>query len=254
MKRPSRPWAALLALAALAACRGTLGGEGELHQRRALLRREVAGLREAVSRLERGESLVSANEVAIGIDERLLQDLIAAQLPFQAEIDRFEVTLAEAEVHFRGSPLVRLRGSGRLKERPEISAVVSAAGVLEPIQIDTQSGTLRASISLDQLEIEKVAGLESLLGGATLDELARRLRLRIAGRLPHVEIPVRLQQAVVLPALSDGPVRIAGATMPLEISVSGAQAGQGLLWIRVSLRPGDVAKTPAAVSSPEPTR
>ncbi len=254
MRRPFRPCAALLGLVAAVACRGALEGDSELHERRALLRREVAGLREAVTRLERGESLVSPNEVAIGVDEHLLQDLIAVQLPFEAEIDRFEVKLTEAEVRFRGSPLVRLRGSGRLKERPAISAVVSAAGVLDPIQIDAQSGTLRASISVDHLEIERVAGLESLLAGATLDELAHRLRLRIAGRLPHVEIPVRLQQSLVLPALAEGPLRIAGATMPLEISVSGAQAGQGLLWIRVSLRPGDVVKTPAGASRPEASR
>jgi len=245
-----RPWpcAALVILAAAGVgCRSRFKGGGELRAQRVVLQREVAGLREAVARLERGESLVPPNDVAIGIDDRLLHDLIAAQLPFEVEVDRFHVSLTEAEVQFRGSPLVRLRGSGFVREQPSISAVVNAIGALEQVQVDPASGTLHARISVDHIGIESVSGLESLLSGSTLDELARRVRLQLAEQLPHVQIPVRVQQAVVLPAVTQGPVRIAAASMPLEVSISRAYAGQRMLWIGVHIRPGDLVKAPSAV-------
>lgn len=244
------PCAALLVLAvAGAGCRDRFQGGGELRAQRVLLRHEVEGLREAVGRLERGEPLLPPGDVAIGIDDRLLHDLIAAQLPFEADVDRFHVSLTEAEVQFRGSPLVKLHGSMFVKEQPSISAVVNAIGALEQIQVDPGSGTLHAKISVDHIGIESAAGLESVLGGSTLDELARNLRRRVAGQLPGVQIPVRVQQAVVLPAVTQGPVRIAAASMPLEVTVSRAYAGQGILWIGVHIRPGDLVKSAATAAS-----
>ena len=241
--------AALLAAAA-AGCRNELEGGGELRAQRVELQREVDGLREAVAALERGESLLPPSDVAVGIDDRLLRDLIAAQLPFEIEVDRFHVSLTEAEVQFRGSPLVKLRGCVFMRERPAISAEVNAIGALEEIRIDPESGTLRARISVDHLGIEKAAGLESVLSGATLDELARSLRLRLGGQLPPIQMPVKVQRAVVLPAVMNGPVRIAAATMPLEVGVSRAYAGQGMLWIGVRIRPGDLVKTASMPPSP----
>jgi hypothetical protein len=244
------PCAALLVLAAAGAgCRSQFQGGGELRAERVLLKHEVEGLRQAVGRLERGEPLLPPGDVAIGIDDRLLHDLIAAQLPFEADVDRFHVSLTEAEVQFRGSPLVKLHGSVFVKEQPSISAVVNAIGALEQIQVDPGSGTLHARISVDHIGIESAAGLESVLSGSTLDELARSLRLRIAGQLPAVQIPVRVQQAVVLPALTQGPVRLGAASMPLEVTVSRAYAGQGMLWIGVHIRPGDLVKSSATANA-----
>ncbi len=246
----TRAWlcAALLAAAA-AGCRNEFEGGGELRAKRVELQREVDGLRQAVGALERGESLLPPSDVAVGIDDRLLRELIAAQLPFEIEVDRFHVSLTEVEVQFRGSPLVKLRGSGFMRERPAISAEVNAIGALEQIRIDPESGTLRAKLSVDHLGIEKAAGLESLLSGAALAELARRLRLQLGGQLPPIQIPVRVQRAVVLPAVTSGPVKIAGASMPLEVGVSRAYAGQGMLWIGVSIRPGDLVRTASQASS-----
>ena len=99
-----------------------------------------------------------------------------------------------------------------------------------------------------------------LLSGSALDELARTLRLQLGDQLPPIQIPVKIQQAVELPAVTNGPVKIAGASMPLEVGVSGAFAGQGLLWIGVRVKPGDLAKTapeeaprPAAAGAPATT-
>jgi hypothetical protein len=138
---------------------------------------------------------------------------------------------------------VRLRGSLNLRERPGVEAAVTVIGALEDIRVDGGSSTLRAKVAVDHIGIEKAAGIESILSGATLDELARMVRLQIRDQLPPIQIPVKVQQSIDLPAVTRGPVRIDGARMPLQVAVSQVVAGQGRLWIAVHFQPGDLVKT-----------
>ena len=226
-----------------AACGSRFEGGGHLRAQAVVLRREVEGLREVVARLERGEPMLPLDDVAIAIEDTLVRDLIAAQLPLEADVDRFHLSLRAAEVHFRGSPAVRLRGVLAPKERPDLAAEVDVVGALEKIELDRSSSTLKAGIAVDHIGIEKAAGIESILSGATLDELARMARLRIKEQLPAVQIPVKVQESIELPAVTAGPVRIDGARMPLQVAVSQVVAGQGTLWISVHFQPGDHVKT-----------
>jgi len=225
------------------ACDSKFKGGGDLRAQKVVLKREVDGLREAVARLEKGEPILPIDDVAIAIDDTLVRDLIAAQLPFEMDVDRFHVSLTEAEAQFRGSPVVRLRGALNVKKRPSLAAAVNVIGALEGIAVDPASGTLRARIAVDHIGIEKAAGIEQLLSGATMDEVARTVRLRIKDLLPPIQIPVKVQQSIDLPAVTTGPVRIDGATMPLQVAVSQVLAGRGLLWISVHFQPGDLVKT-----------
>ena len=233
-------------------CNRGFEGGGDLRAQRVVLKREVVGLREAVARLERGESLIPAGDVAVAIDDKLLRDLIAAQLPFELDVKGFHASLTGVEVQFRGSPIVTLRGSGFLRERPALAASVSAIGALEDIKIDPATGMLGAKISVDHIGVERAAGLEAVLSAAALDELARALRRQLGDQLPPVQIPVKVQQAVELPAVTNGPVKIVGASMPLEVAVSSVFAGQGRLWIGVSVRPGVFEKTATARAAAAP--
>ena len=96
---------AALALALVASgCGHGYEGGGELRARKKVLEREVAGLRDAVGRLERHEPLLPEQDLAVAIDDTLLQGVIAAQLPFESEIGEFQLKLEQAEVHFRGAP------------------------------------------------------------------------------------------------------------------------------------------------------
>jgi len=226
-----------------AGCGGRFEGGGELRAQRVVLQREVDGLREAAARLERGEPILPLDDVAIAIDDTLLRDLISAQLPFEMDVDRFHLKLTEADAHFRGSPMVRLRGALQPKERPDLAAAVNVIGAIEDIQVEPSSSILRARIAVDHIGIEKAAGLERLLSGATMDEVARMVRLRLKDTLPPIQIPVKVQQSIDLPAVTRGPVRIDGARMPLQVSVSQVIAGQGRLWISVHFQPGDLVKT-----------
>ena len=227
----------------LSACGGRFEGGGDLRAQKVVLKREVDGLRESVARLEKGEPILPFEDLAVAIDDTLLRDLISAQLPFEMDVDRFHLSLTEVEAQFRGSPIVRLRGVLSSRERPELVAAVSVIGALEDVQVDPSSSTLRARIAVDHLGIEKAAGIEQLLSGATMDELARMVRLQLKDRLPPIQIPVKVQQSIDLPAVTRGPVRIDGATMPLQVAVSQVLAGQGRLWIAVHFQPGDLVKT-----------
>jgi hypothetical protein len=241
-----------LALAALA-CGGRFEGGGDLRAQKVVLKREVDGLREIAARLERGESMLPADDIVIAIDDALLRDLIGAQLPFEAELERFHLSLKEAEVQFRGSPVVRLRGALQAKAMASLEAAVNVIGALEGIAVDPATSTLKARIVVDHIGIERAAGIESLLSMGTMDELARTIRLAIKDALPPIQIPVRVQQSIDLPAVTRGPVRIDGARMPLQAAVSQVGAGQGRLWIAVHLAPGDLVKTQDAPPSAETT-
>ena len=225
------------------ACESKFKGGGDLRAQKVVLKREVDGLREAVARLEKGQPILPIDDVAIAIDDTLVRDLIAAQLPFEMDVDRFHVSLTEAEARFRGSPVVRLRGALNLKERPDLAAVVNVIGALEehrrrPGQRhpegpdrrrphrDREGGRHRAAA-------ERRDDGRGGPDGPPPDQ----------GPLPPIQIPVKVQQSIDLPAVTTGPVRIDGATMPLQVAVSQVLAGQGLLWISVHFQPGDLVKT-----------
>ena len=231
-----------LALATLA-CSSKFEGGGDLRAQRVVLQREVEGYREAAARLERGEPVLPKEDVAIAIADSLVRDLIGAQLPFEADVDKFHIALRTAEVKFRGSPVVELTGALNLKNRPNLQAAARVIGALEGIAVDPATATLKARISVDHLAIEQVAGFEQLLSGATLDEVGRMVRLQIKEKLPEIQIPVKVQQGIELPAVTRGPVRLDGARMPLQVAVSQVLAGQGILWIAVHFEPGDLVKT-----------
>ena len=218
-------------------------GGGELRARKVVLQREVEGLRESVSRLERGEPVFPMEDIAVAIDEALLRDLIQAELPFETDVDTLHLILSQAEVLFQGAPTVRLRGRMTRSGLVDIEAAVEVIGALADIAVDDAKGTLTAKIVVDHIQIEKAAGIEKLATGATMDEIARRLRLAIAEKLPTIRIPVKLEQAIELPVVDEGPVRVAGARLPIDVAVDRVFAGRGRLWVAIRFKPGKFTKT-----------
>jgi hypothetical protein len=239
----SRSFAISALVFAAAGCGSEYEGGGELHATQAVLRREVQGLRDIASRLERGEPMLPPHDVAVAIEASLIEDILSAQLPFDADVDTYHLSLKEAEVQFSGSPLVRLRGTLNLLAYPSMLAQVNVIGALENIGVNPATSTLTARIAIDHLGIEKAAGLEAYVSGPALDEAGRMIRLRIRDQLPPVQIPVNVQHTIDLPAVTRGPVRIDGARLPLEVTVSQIVAARGTLWIAVHFEPGAIVKT-----------
>jgi hypothetical protein len=230
-----------LALVA-ASCGSRYEGGGDLRAERVVLEREVEGLRQVVERLERGEPWLPVDDIAVAVEDTLVRDLIAAQLPLDLDIDRFHLRLSAADVQFLGSPVVRLSGRLQVRDQPGLSADVTMLGALEDVRVNQAAATLTARVSADHLAIGEATGLSQLLSGATLDEVARTVRLEIGNQLPAIQIPVKVQQQIDFAPVTDGPVRIGGARLPLEVAVSQVSAARGRLWVSVSVRPGEFIK------------
>jgi hypothetical protein len=233
----------LLVCAGLAsACADPHEGAGALHAETVQIERELDGLRESAARLDRGESLFPESDIIVSIDESFVQGLITARLPLEVTAAPYQVGLTEVEVGFGGAPTVRLRGSITRAGAVTLDAVVVVVGALTGIEIDTSTSTLRARIAADHLSIERASGLESFLSGSTLDDVARLVRLEIASQLPTIEIPVRVQQDIDIPAVTEGPVRLKGARLPLRASVSRVFAANKRLWIGLHVEVGQMGK------------
>ena len=241
----SRVPAVVAALAGLVSCDRAFEGAGDLRAQRVVLEREVEGLREVVRRLERGAPLLPAADVAIAVDDVVVRDLLLAQLPLEADVDRFRVRLTEADVQFRGSPTLQLRGRLQVRDQPDVTASVTVFGALDDIRVDPATSTLQATVAADHLSLDDATGLASYLSGATLDEAARRVRLAMRPQLPVVRIPVSVRQQVDVPAVTDGPLRLAAFRLPLDATVSQVVAARGRLWVSVRLTPGEVVAPPA---------
>ncbi len=248
----SRTWvaasAAVVLIGATPGCRGDQGG-GALHAQQASLEREVGGLRERVGKLERGEPILPEQAVVAAISDAVVRDFLTAQMPFDLEVQSFRISLTQAEAAFQGSPSVSLTGTIAHREHPGLVGEVRALGALDEIKVDPASGLLEAKVVVDHIDLLQMAGLEKYLSGATVDELARTVRQQLAGKIPTVQIPIGL------PDVTEGPVRLQGATMPLKVGVADVFAGQGVLWVAIDVVPGDlVRKAPAGPVKEAPAK
>jgi hypothetical protein len=87
--------------------------------------------------------------------------------------------------------------------------------------------------------------------GRQMLEAFGRTRLQDLGSLTlPVSFPVRLEQAISLGGLSDGPVRIHAATVPLKFSVRDVSAHGQRLWVTVDVRAGTWVKVASATPPP----
>ncbi len=232
-------------LLALAARCGGGPSTGEHHAKLALLEREVSGLRASVAKLQKGEAVLPEDAVVVSIAEGVVMQFLTAQLPFTIEVESYRIELKDAKANFTGSPAVTLQGAIVHKEHPDYVGEVRAIGALDRVEVDSSTGTLRARVAIDHVDLLQMGGLEKILGGGTLDELARRVRLQLAGKVPEIQIPVKIEQAIDLPSITQGPVRVQGASMPLAVSVADLFAGQGTLWIALNVVPGELVKVKA---------
>ena len=220
-------------------------GQGALHAQLTAREREADGLRASLARAERGEPILPEDAVVVSVSESVIKEFLDAQLPFEVEAGSFKVTLAQAAAVFKGSPAVNLTGAIAPTGHPDLVGEVRAQGALEDIKVDPESGTLRATVAIDHVDLVKMAGLEKFIGKGSLDELARTVRKQLEGHVPEVQIPVKIEQGIELPSITDGPVLIQGARMPLEVAVADVFAGGGLLWVAVKVVPGELVKTAA---------
>jgi hypothetical protein len=228
----------VLVLGSGGACKRDLG-EGDLHAQLAVKQREADGLRASLERLEAGKPILPEDGVVVSVSQSVVTQLLNAQLPFETSAGALKVTLTRGEAVFKGSPAVTLTGLIAPAGEPGLAGEIAVFGALEGIKIDPGSGTLRANIAIDHVDLLKMAGLEKVVGGGSLDDLGQLVRTQVKGSLPEVQIPVRIEQSIDLPAVTDGPVLIEGARMPLEVEIADVFAAEGSLWVAVRVAPGE---------------
>jgi hypothetical protein len=244
---------ALAAVALLPACHRQTATSAD----QAVLERRREGLAGLMAAARRG-SLLPFDKMLVVADEGLVRQVIVATLPFERVIlDRYRIRVSRAEVHFDdGFGLVRLDGEASFADRTETEghAEVTVFGGLDVVAVDPDSGVLRGSVKIIALDARRVNvyGVRSFIVEDLVEQLGREQLDAFSALASAIEIPVRLERSVTLPAVGPGEVRIAAATIPVRAAVADVKAFGGKLWVSVDIST-DTA-TPAPSTAPEPSR
>jgi len=210
----------------------------------ALLTRRVEGLRRLVERGAAG-SLVEVPAVIVVVHQDVVRDLLQAAAPFERTIlGRYRVRVDAAATEFAdGFALVRLEGRAALVDAP-VSAEVVVLGGLEVLGL-APSGLLRC-----QVRIFAVSARQANVAG--LDEPVRNLvdtfgRDALDALVSVVDVPVRIEDRVVVPATDGRRVRIPAAEIPIRARVVEVRVFGERLWVGLAAEVGgaDGAREPS---------
>jgi hypothetical protein len=236
---------AVLTLALLPACHRQTAASAE----RAVLERRREGLAGLMAAAHRG-SLLPFDKMVVAVDERLVRQVIAATLPFERVIvDRYRIRVSRADVHFDdGFGLVRLDGEASFADRPETEghAEVTVFGGLDVVALDPESGILRGAVRIIALDARRVNvyGVRSSVVEDLVEQLGREKLDAFSALASSIEIPVRLEGRVTLPAVGPGEVRIEAATIPVRAAVADVKAFRGKLWVSVDISTDSATPAP----------
>lgn len=226
----------------------------------AVLDRRRQGLEGLMAAARRG-ALLPFDKLLVVADEGLVRQVIAATLPFERVIvDRYRIRVSRADVHFEdGFGLVRLDGDASFADRAEAEghAEVTVFGGLDVVALDPDSGVLRGSVKIIALDARRVNvyGVKSSIVEDLVEQLGRVQLDSFSALASRIEIPVRLERTVTLPAVGPGEVRIDAATIPVRAAVADVKAFSGKLWVSVDVstdRTTPAPGPPSAKSSPAP--
>jgi hypothetical protein len=208
-----------------------------------VLAQQSVALQTLVDAADRG-ALVNFAEVLVVVDQRLVQELLRAALPIEGPIGGFRVRLESADAAFEdGLALVHLTGKATLIES-SVSADLRVYGGLEVVNMDPQSGRLRCEVRVFGVEADHA----NLLGiDEPLRDLAKALSHGgLAVLLRFVEIPVRIDDHLSLPAVDSKRVRIRAAEVRVRAAVAEVKVFGGKLWVALAEQPETVAEGPQA--------
>jgi hypothetical protein len=201
----------------------------------ALLTRRVEGLRKLLAPAGTG-SLVDFDQILVVVHEDVVRDLLRATTPFEKTIvDRYRIRVASATAEFSdGFALVRLAARAEMIGHA-VSAEVEVLGGLEVVGLE-DSGLLRC-----QVTVLAVDAVEANVAG--LDEPVRDL-IESLGRdglnalLSVIDVPVRVENQVVLPAVNTKRLRVAAAVVPVQARVAEVRVFGERLWVAVAAQVG----------------
>lgn len=251
--RRLRPLLLVIALGSAAGCHRH---ETAASAAQAVLERQRQGLA-GLTAAARAGTLVPFHDMLVVADERLVAQVIAASLPYEQVIrERYRIRVKRAEVHFEdGFGLVRLEGEASFADRSPAQgqAEITLYGALDVVELDPESGILRGGIHVIALDARRVNvfGVKSLMAEDLVEELGREKLETFGALVSKIEIPVKLERSVDIPAVGPGEVSIAAAAIALQASVTSVTAFRGKLWVSVDVSAaagpaGGAAGSPAA--------
>jgi hypothetical protein len=217
----------------------------------AVLERRRQGLMTLVQEVARGP-LVSRDEnrVLFLVDQSLVAALLSTQVPREYVIeDTYRIWITGARITFEdGLALVRLDGRASLVgSEQQVFADVAVFGDLEILREQPSAAVLRARINLIAMDVRRV----EVAGKRDVDALVERLgKARLsafAALASELEIPVRHEHEIEMPAVDEGPVRIEASTLALRLTLVGVKAFKGRLWISMAASFDAAASPPPAV-------
>jgi hypothetical protein len=211
----------------------------------ALLTRRVEGLRRLLA-AGRTESLLDFKQILVVVPEDIVRDLLRATMPFEKTIaDRYRIEVASATTEFSdGFALVRLAGRAEMIGRP-VSAEVDILGGLEVLGLES-SGVLRCHVRVFAVEAKEanVAGLDEPVR-SLVEDVGRD---GLNSLLSEFDVPVRVENRLVLPAVKTRRLKLAAAEVPVTARVVEVRVFAHRLWVGVSASVGETASATATAS------
>ena len=172
------------------------------------------------------------------VDQALVQDLLRAVTPMDAYVGSgFRVRIDSADTAFGdGVALVRMTGIASLETSP-VGAAVTVFGAIDAVRIEPRSGVLRCSVAILGVEAEdaKALGRNDPIGRLTEALAHGGLSMLLGG----LEIPVRVENHLSIPAVASKRLQIVAEDLPLTVGAQQIKVFGGKLWIfvDVALRP-----------------
>jgi len=208
-----------------------------------VLAQQTVALQALVDAADRS-TLLSFKHALVVVDQGLVQDLLRAAMPIEGPIGAFQVRLESAEASFGdGLALIHLSGKATLVES-SVAADLRVYGALEVVNIHPASGLLRCEVRVFGVDADRanVLGIDEPLRG-----LAEALSEGgLATLLRFVEIPVRIDDHLTLPALISKRLRIREARVPIRAEVAEVKVFGGRLWVALAERPSAPVQTASA--------
>jgi hypothetical protein len=201
-------------------------------EQKAFLETQIAGLESLVAQAERGE-LSPANQIAIGIEEKVIQELFGAALPTEKVVaGQLRVRVDSAQPFFRGGQAaVVFRARVSLEDVPSAFATLELGGSVGDFRLE--KGRLSTRTKLIHFAIVDSFGGASV--APMLATIIQRNLPAIEAAIPTLEIPVRLEEVVRVEGRRMGPVAVKPGELPLHMAIAQVLPIRERIWILIDV-------------------
>jgi hypothetical protein len=220
-----------LAILVLAFAQLRPGRPPPMSVREALLSRQNQELVKLALAAENG-TLLDFKGVLIVVDQVLVQDLIRAVTPLEADVGSgFHVKIDSADTAFGdGVALVRMVGRASVGGAA-VGSQVTVLAAIDVVELHPISGVLECRVSILGVEAQDATALGRNDPVGRLTETLTRGGLALL--LGSLEIPVSVENRLSIPAVDSKRLQIAAENLPLTIAVQQVKAFGGRLWVFV---------------------